>query len=221
MTSRSLALQRAAQLDSAAISDALDAAGLAPGSPGLRSMTTGARILGFARTASIEPAAPGPAGPHLLTEVVADSGADDVLLIDNGGRLDVSCWGGILGLGATARGIRGVVVEGACRDVEENRGLGLSVYARGSSPRTARGRVQQRASGEPVRIDGLLVREGDLVLHDETGFVAIPAEHIDVILAAAEMIVSRERRIAQDVRAGRPLPEAMHDARLAGEGDER
>lgn len=110
-----------------------------------------------------------------------------------------------------------MLVDGACRDVDENRALGLPVYSRGGSPLTARGRLQQRSAAEPATIATRTVHQGDIVLHDATGLVVIPSARIVDVLAEAEAIVARENAIAAEVRAGRPLPETMRDARLAGE----
>ena len=210
-------LEHCAALDSAALSDALDTLGLPSGVGGLRPFTTRERVAGFARTAALEPREEGAPGAHILTGVVDAAGEDDVIVIDNGGRLDVSAWGGILGLGAVARGVRGVVLDGAFRDVEENREHGLAVYARGAVPATARGRLQQRSAGDPVRIAGRTVREGALVLADESGLVVVPRAHVDAVIAEAEAVVRREQAIAAEVRAGTSLRDAMRDARLAGQ----
>ena len=217
MPSSSELLTRFRRLDAAALSDALDRLGLPSGVPGLRAMTVPVTVAGFAVTAVMEPYVPDAPGAHILTEVGAAAGADDVIVVDNAGKLDVSCWGGILGLGATERGVRGVLVEGACRDVDENRELGLPVYARGGTPLTGRGRIRQRSTGEPATIAGRTVHHGDVVFHDATGFVVIPSARITDVLTEAEAIVAREQAIAAEVRAGRSLPEAMHDSRLAGE----
>lgn len=210
-------LNRFAAVDSAAVSDALDTLGLPSGVGGLSPFTMHTPVVGFARTAALEPREEGAPGAHILTGVVDAAGEGDVIVIDNGGRVDVSAWGGILGLGAVARGVRGVIVDGAFRDVEENRDHGLAVYARGSVPVTARGRLQQRSSGDPVRIAGRTVRDGDLVLADETGFVVVPRVHIDAVIAEAEAVIRREQAIATEVRSGRSLQESMRDARLAGQ----
>lgn len=210
-------LERFAALDTAAVSDALDALSLPSGVGGLTQWTTGKAVVGFARTVALEPLQPGAAGAHILTGVVDTCGPEDVLVIDNGGRTDVSSWGGILGLGAVARGVRGVLIDGAFRDVEENRQLGLSVYARAAVPATARGGLQQRSAGEPIRVADRTVSEGDVVYADATGMVVVPAKHVDEVLAQAEAVVARERAIAAEVRAGKSLLESMRDARLAGQ----
>ena len=109
-----------------------------------------------------------------------------------------------------------MIADGACRDVSEARELGFPVYARGRIPVTARGRVQQRSVGEPVRLGELTVNAGDIVLADETGVVAVPRAHAEWVLEEATAIAAREKAIAEDLRRGIPLPEAMRDARLAG-----
>ncbi len=205
-----------AALDSAALSDALDAAGLPPGQPGFPPLWGWPTVVGFAATVQMEPWTPGPSSAHLGTTAVASAGPTNVMVLANDGRTDVSCWGGLLSLGASLRGVRGVIADGACRDIGEARELGFPVYARGRIPVTARGRVQQRSAGEPVCLGEVTVNPGDIVLADETGVVAVPRAHAEGVLEAATAIADREKAIAEDLRRGIPLPDAMRDARLAG-----
>jgi regulator of RNase E activity RraA len=148
--------------------------------------------------------------------VVAAAGVDDLLVIATGGRTDVSSWGGILSVGASMRAIRGVLTDGACRDVARARELGLPVFARGQVPVTARGRLRQRSSGAPVQLGEVTVVPGDLVLADEGGVAVVPRARTLEVLAAAEAVAAREAAIEAEVRAGAALPDAMRDARLAG-----
>jgi len=116
--------------------------------------------------------------------------------------------------------VAGVIADGACRDVAEAEELGLAVFSRAVSPRTARGRLRQRATGVPVQVDDVAVHEGDLVLADDSGVVFVPLVHADSVLTAAEAIQAREAAITADVRRGVPIDQAMHDARLAGQTTE-
>jgi regulator of RNase E activity RraA len=101
-----------ATLDSCAVSDALDVLGLPAGLGVIRRMWGGPFVVGFAVTVQVEPYEPGPAGPHIATSAVANAGPDDVIVMANDGRTDVSCWGGLLSLGAQLRGVRAAVVDG-------------------------------------------------------------------------------------------------------------
>jgi len=174
------------------------------------------RIAGFAATVELEPLTGEHAGAHVLTEAIAQAGAENVIVIANGGRTDVSSWGGIVSVGAAMRSIRGVITDGACRDIDQARDLGFPVFARAQVPVTARGRLRQKAAGAPVRLGQVTVRPGDVVMADEGGVVVIPRARAAEVLQAARGVRAREEQIEREVRAGVPLPQAMRDARLAG-----
>ena len=214
-TTRDL-LRRLAWLDTTVLSDALDAAGLPSGVGGLHAQWGSPRVAGVARTVELEPDAGGEPGPHIATRAIAAAGAGDVVVVANGGRADVSCWGGLLSLGCVARGVAGVVADGVCRDVAEAHALGFPVFARGATPRTARGRLRERPAHGPVTIAGAEVADGDLVVADASGVVFISRARAAEVLEGAEAIAEREAAIAADVRDGVSITRAMHDARLAG-----
>ena len=211
-------------LDTATVSDALDACGLPPGQGGLRPMWGRPKVAGFAVTVELEPLSGQPGvqrrtehgGAHILTGAIAGAGPDDVIVVANGGRTDVSSWGGIVSVGAAVRSVRGVITDGACRDVGQARDLGFPVFARAQVPVTARGRLRQKSAGEPIVVGEVTVRPGDVVMADEGGVVVVPRERAAEVLDAAQRLAGREAAIEAEVRAGVPLPQAMRDARLAG-----
>jgi len=216
MTADADLLEQDLALDTATVSDALDICGLPPGQGGLRPMWGRPRIAGFAATVELGPLTGEHAGAHILTDAIAGAGAEDVMVIANDGRTDVSCWGGIVSIGAAMRSIRGVVADGACRDAGQARELGFPVFARAQVPVTARGRLRQTSAGAPVRLGQVTVNPGDVVMADEGGVVVIPRDRAAEVLAAAHGVRAREEQIEAEVRAGVPLPQAMRDARLAG-----
>jgi regulator of RNase E activity RraA len=97
-------------------------------------------------------------------------------VVANGGRTDVSSWGGIVSVGAAMRSIRGVITDGACRDVSQARELGFPVFARAQVPASARGRLRQKSAGGPILVGGVTVHPGDVVMADEDGVVVVPRE---------------------------------------------
>jgi regulator of RNase E activity RraA len=216
MTADADLLEQYLALDTATVSDALDGCGLPPGQGGLRPMWGKPRIAGFAVTVELEPLTGRHDGAHILTDAIASAGADDIMVVANGGRIDVSSWGGIVSAGAAMRSVRGVVTDGACRDVEQARDLGFPVFARAQVPVTARGRLRQRSTGAPIRLGQVTVSPGDVVMADEGGVVVIPRARAAEVLTAARGVRAREEQIGREVRAGLPLPQAMRDARLAG-----
>lgn len=216
MSSAEALLGQFAALGTATVSDALEGCGLPPGQGGLRPMWGRPKLAGFAATVELEPAGAESGGAHILTGAIAQACAYDVMVVANSGRIDVSSWGGIVSVGAALRSIRGVVTDGACRDVGQARELGFPVFARATVPVTARGRLREKSSGSPVRIGGVMVEPGDVVIADEDGLAVAPRGRAAEVLDAALALNAREAAIAAEVRSGRPLAEAMHDARLAG-----
>jgi regulator of RNase E activity RraA len=207
-------------LETATVSDALDACGLPSGQGGLRPMWGRPKVAGFAVTVELEPLSGPPGaehgGAHVLTGAIAGAGPGDIIVVASGGRTDVSSWGGIVSAGAAVRSVRGVITDGACRDVGRARELGFPVFARAAVPVSARGRLRQKSAGEPVVVGDVAVRPGDVVMADEDGVVVVPRERAAEVLDAARRLAGRETAIEAEVRAGVPLPQAMRDARLAG-----
>ncbi len=202
-------LERLAELDACAVSDAMDRLGRPAVALGLRALSGAGRIVGRAVTVQLGPANGRTSARHLCTSAVEAAGPGQIIVVAHNGREDVAGWGGILSLAAWTRGLEGVVIDGACRDIDESREMGLPVYARAAVPVTARTRVVEVDWNVPVQISGVTVAPDDLVIADGSGVVVIPAELAEGALAAAEKIVAKERRMAEDVLAGRPVGQVM------------
>lgn len=208
-------IERLGQLDTCAVSDALDACGLPGATTGLQPLWPGSgTVAGRVRTLQAAPKVDGVPAQHIGTLVIASAGPADVVVIANGGRLDVSCWGGILAQAALLAGIRGIVVDGACRDIGDSRRLGLPVFGRAVVPVSARNRIVQAAMDIPVQIGGVAVGPQDYVLADENGVVFIPSEQAEVVTGLAELIARREQTMVDAVLGGQSVVDVMHDNRF-------
>lgn len=204
---------RLASLDTCAVADALDKLGLTGVVTGLPPVTVPRRISGRVLTVQLGPAAgAAPGSRHIATAAIEAAAAGDVIVVAVGGRTDAPGWGGLLSLAAVTRGLGGVIVDGSCRDVDEARELGLPVYARGCVPRTARGRLVETGWNHPVRIAGVPVAPGDLVVADGSGVVFIAAGRAADVVTSAEQIAGREAAMARRVRAGEPVSHVMSAA---------
>lgn len=196
---------------------ALDQLGLPSGVGGIRPVWGPAAVVGFAVTVGLEPRAEGPAGAHIATTAVESSDDRSVIVVDNQGRTDVSCWGGILSLGAARRGVRDVVADGVCREVTEARELGFPVFSRGSIPATARAGCSSTPLASRSASPGS--RSSRATSSSPTRPVSSASRWPEPRKWRSSRPRSspRERAIADEVRAGAPLSQAMHDARLAGD----
>ncbi|CAM5603049.1 Regulator of ribonuclease activity A [Streptomyces alboniger] len=206
-----VAVARLSRLDACAVSDALDKLGLPGVALGLTALAAPRRITGRAVTVDLVEDRPDVAvsGRHLGTAAVDASGPGDVIVVAHRGRTHVAGWGGVLSTGAKRNGVEGVVVHGACRDVDEARELDLPLYATRGVPVTARGRVVERAWNVPVDIADVPVYPGDLVIADASGVVFVPAAHAEQVLATAEAIAAKERAMVERVRAGHAMADVM------------
>ena len=194
-------LERLRQLDTCAISDALDTLVLSGATTELMPLWPVPHVVvGRALTVTAGPRQSDRPAAHIAASAIDVADAEDVLVIANQGRLDVSCWGGILARAAVHRGVRGVIVDGACRDIGESEELRFPVFGRAVVPVSARGRIVQLATQEPVEVAGTVVHPGDLVLADRNGVVFVPQGKVDVVLELAERIQERENNMVAAVR---------------------
>lgn len=190
------------EIGTCTLSDALDKLGMKGVVTGIAPVWPAGRVAGRVVTVKMTAAGPEKARHHLGSEAIDSASPGDVIVVDNAGHTDVSCWGGILATGAHAKGVAGIVVDGACRDADEYEGIGLPVFARGVVPCSARGRVMQESFGATIRVGGVQVRPGDYILADANGVVFVQAERIDEVVREAQALVAREQEMIDAIVAG-------------------
>lgn len=204
-------IERLRGLDACALSDALDSLGIPGATLRLRPLWACPPIAGRAITVQIVPKGDAQPAVHLNTPAIEVARPGDVIVVANGGREDVSCWGDILSSAARVKGVGGVVIDGACRDIDASAEIGFPVYGLTVVPVSARNRIVQGSMNEPVQMAGVTVRSDDLVLADGSGTVFVPADRAEEVIAAAERLVAKQRAMVAAVRGGRSVVEVMHD----------
>ncbi len=206
-----LEVGRLGGLDCCVVSDALDALGLPPAVAGLAPLWPCGRIAGRVVTVSLEPARPDAPPPirHLGATAISVARPGDVIVVANSGRTEAGAWGGLLALAASVAGVRAIVVDGACRDVDEMEPLGLPVFARAAVARTARRRFVEVATNVEVSVGGVAVKPGDMVLADGSGVAVVPAERAGEVIAEAERMAAEEAEMAARLRSGLPVTEVL------------
>lgn len=200
--------QRLLALSTTNLADALDALGLKGATCGIRPLWEGAaKITGRAVTLKLIAAGETKSKSHLGVMAIDAAEKGDVIVIDNAGRTDTSCWGGILANGAKMKGIDGIVVDGAVRDLDDIIAADLPAYARGTVVATARGRITEESTNKMIQFGGVQVRPGDVVLADKSGVVVVPREHVDAVLEKAEAFYAKEEAMIAEIRAGKSMLE--------------
>jgi len=200
---------RLLKLDSCAVSDALDKLGLPGEVTGIRQLSTDRRIAGRVLTVRLDSAEGRSNTRHLCTGAIEAARSGDVIAIEQRTGIDAACWGGNLTIGAKMRGVAGVIVEGPARDIDDSRKLDFPVYARSATARTARRRIVEVSTNEPILVGDVSVFPGDYVIADASAVVFVAKDEVGRVLDAAEAIMQREELMAKALREGQPISQVM------------
>jgi 4-hydroxy-4-methyl-2-oxoglutarate aldolase len=203
-------VERLALLDVCSVSDAKDSLGLPAAVSGMDRQSGDGLLTGRVKTVELVEGVPPAEMPkvHLGARAIVSANAETVIVVAHPG-IDAGGWGGVLSTGAQLAGVRGVVLDGPTRDRDEAVGLGFPIFARGTTAKTARGRVYERSTGETIRIGDQSVSDGDYVIADASGVVFIGAQDIERVLAAAERIARKEAAMVASLHDGKVITEVM------------
>ncbi|MES2187464.1 MAG: 4-carboxy-4-hydroxy-2-oxoadipate aldolase/oxaloacetate decarboxylase [Pseudomonadota bacterium] len=174
-----------AQYGVSTVHEAMGRVGLAR--PVLRPNYVGARLCGTAVTVLSQP------GDNWMLHAAAEQIREgDVVVMACTTENTDGYFGELLATSYRARGARGLVIDGGCRDVRELTEMQFPVFARAFSAKgTVKGSVG--SINVPVVCAGVLVRPGDVVMADDDGVLVVPREHA---AAAAEASAKRETKEA-------------------------
>jgi len=118
---------------------------------------------------------------------------DTILVIDASRTRDVGFCGSNNALNWFTRGMRGIVMDGGCRDTDEVILEGIPVYHRGVTRGIDPGRVQIESYNHPVNVGGVLVMPGDIIVADNEGVVVVPRAKAEAVAAAARRIQDADK----------------------------
>ena len=205
------ALARWRGLAPAIVSDCMNRTQVMAGA--IKPVAAGMRLLGQART--VECMVGDNSAAHTAIGLARPG---EVLVIDAGGYADTALWGGIMTRAAIKRGIGGLVIDGAVRDVAEIRELGFPAFARAVVPAGPHKGWGGVIDG-PISCAGCPVRPGDIVIGDDDGVCVVPLERWESVLAASLDKVAQERKtnastaegVLPSARLGLPEPELIRD----------
>lgn len=201
-----------ASLYSAVVADVLDAHGYPRQilGPSVKALTSADRVAGRVFTLRAEVVDAVPEHPYALEmEAIDAAEKGDVLVVDAGHDETCAFWGELLSTACLAKGVRGVVMTGCCRDLWALRELPFPVFGIGCSPADSKGRLDVVAIREPIVIDGVSASHGDYILGDCDGVVIIPREIAASVIAAAKEKVSGENTVREELAAGVPVGEVF------------
>ena len=126
------------------------------------------------------------------------------MVIDGQGELNTAQWGAITTTCARIKGMEGVVIDGAIRDVGLIRRDKLPVFAGAAVP-NAREAEYRGEVGIPVQCAGAVVSPGDWIVSDEDGVVVVPRDRLEATIGAAGRLLKVEIRIQREIERGKDL----------------
>lgn len=141
-------------------------------------------------------------------EAIEKANTGDVLVIDAGGGYQ-AIWGELASWSSKMKGLSGVVVDGAVRDVPDIIEMGFPVFARHQVPNAG----EPKGLGEigiDVEVCGQRVSTGDWIIGDCSGVVVIPRNRAVEIANRALDVFEKENRIREEIRRGSTLSEVLY-----------
>jgi 3-hexulose-6-phosphate synthase/6-phospho-3-hexuloisomerase len=182
-------------VSTANISDAMHRKGAMRG---IHPINQGTKIVGSAITVQTF------AGDWAKTvEAIDLGGPGNVIVIYNGSDY-IAPWGGLATLSCQMRGIEGVVIDGAVRDVDEIRAMNYPVFASAIVPNAGEPKGMGEINAE-ITCCGQSVKPGDFIVGDDSGVVVIPRERAYEIARRAKEVEKNESRMYEEIRRGSTL----------------
>ena len=150
-----------------------------------------------------------PADNLVIHHAITKAQAGDVIVIDAKSFVEAGPWGDVLREAALARGIAGLVIDGAVRDSASIATMKFPVFARGVSIKGT-GKNQPSRVGEAITVGGVLIQTGDVIVGDRDGVVVVATEEAEKTLQRARERAAKEDGFRRAIREGRTTVELMH-----------
>lgn len=176
---------------------------------GIKPVHPDCTVAGTVRTVVLDPSA-----LWAPVQTLDTASEDEVVVVDTNDSVEEAVWGELLSTYATARGVRGMVTNGAVRDIDGIRDLGFPVFSQAVTPRGPSGR-EEAERNVPVTVGGVSIEPGDVIVGDESGVVAIDRNAVEDVTSAAETVAQMEREVDRLIDEGRSLERAFEDAGMS------
>jgi len=203
-------ISQLSQYSTSIVFDALDELAVLGVLPGIEARRVGqGRVVGRALPVRLQPKSDDPSAYRFgggvgkpLEQVLQTMQDGDIVVMDLGGSNRAAAWGGLASRIAQRRGVRGTIMWGACRDVDEIRAIGYPVWSVAVCPRRSRNEFTFGAINEPITIQGVTIAPRDFIIADESGVVCVPQGRCGEVIALCARIAVQERVLEAQVLNG-------------------
>ncbi|UCF08870.1 MAG: DUF561 domain-containing protein [Thermoplasmata archaeon] len=130
-----------------------------------------------------------------------------VIVIDAGAG-HTAVWGELASWSCKKKGVAGVVIDGAARDIDDIRDMDFPLFSRHISPNAGEPKGHGHIGAE-ITCGGQEVKTGDWVVGDESGVVVIPQENAVEVANRALDVHERENRLREEIQRGSTLSKVL------------
>lgn len=159
-----------------------------------------AKVVGPAFTVLFAPKRPDT--PKLSNYFAIENAEPGSVLVIDGKGMGVHWAGDNVGHFAKTKGLAGVVIHGAARDLAGWREVGMPVYCTGLATKDKPANFKITAINAAVEIGGALVKPGDIIVADEDGVVCVPLEALEPLVEKMELLVDVEEGMQRAIKQG-------------------
>ncbi len=168
----------------------------------IRYLVKGAKVAGPAVTVK----APGEDSTIIHKAVeIAEKG--DVVVIDRCGDMRHACWGGLITMAASIRGLAGAIIDGLATDVQEIEAMRFPLYCRGLTALTTKLLGYEGEINTVIQCGGVVVKPGDLIVADSNGILVLAPEIAKRLGERALSMQEKEKELIARLKAGEYLPQ--------------
>lgn len=140
-------------------------------------------------------------------EAIETASEGDVIVIDaNGGT--TALWGELASWSCKVKGIAGVVIDGAIRDVDDIRAMNFPAFARHIVPHAGEPKGYGEIGAE-ISCGGQRVRNGDWIVADDMGVVVVPQEQAQEVANRSLDVREHENRLRTEIQRGSNLAKQL------------
>lgn len=196
MTYSAEQLAEASRLGAATLHEAAGRIGALPSA--IKPVAPDMRIAGPAFTVHI------PAGDNLrIHRALYQAATGNVLVVSTSGGIEWGYWGDVLNTAAIEQQLGGLVIDGGVRDVAGLAAMAFPVFSNGICLNgTIKGYSATAWARQPIRIGEVVVRQGDLIVGDRDGVIALPAAVVAEALAGGARREADEADKIARIKAG-------------------
>ncbi|MGD0818916.1 MAG: 3-hexulose-6-phosphate synthase [Methanomassiliicoccales archaeon] len=136
-------------------------------------------------------------------EAIDQASVGDVIVIDVGGA-EVAVWGELASWSAKLKGVAGVVIDGAARDIDGIVDMGFPCFCKLVAPDAGEPKGFG-GIGHEITVGGQNVRTGDWIIGDDSGVVVVQQEHAVEVANRSVDVAEREDRVREEIKRGGTL----------------